>query len=120
MEVKVPLTVASGGVRQWDWKLIFCLVQGHRFIWWDSEKDFDDGENPSGQIYFVGHSGLASLSPLEMRELEKAEVPLVVNIFGRGATGNGQQTKISLLAPDLKSKEGLEQAVLSASMDKQD
>ena len=106
--------------RKWDWKSIFSIVQGHRFIWWDSENAFDEGENPSGQIYFAGHSGLAGLSPLELRELRQVEVPLISNVFGRGVTSGGQQTKISLLSPDQRTKEGFEAAVLNATLDKLD
>ena len=117
---RLELKTVSGSGHQWDWKPIFCIFQGHRFIWWSSEKDFDEGENPSGQIYFAGHSGLAGLSPLEMRELTAAEVPLVTNIFGRGSTRGGQQTKISLLSPDLRTKEGFELAAINATLDKHD
>jgi len=121
LELKVKHYIAiAANERSWDWKHIFCIIQGHRFIWWGSEKDFDEGENPSGQIYFAGHSGLAGLSPLEMRELKSVEVHLVVNIFGRGAISGGQQTKISLLAPDAIVKEAFEGAVLTATMDKKD
>jgi len=121
LELKVKNHVATAAnERLWDWKNIFCIIQGHRFIWWGSEKDFDEGENPSGQIFFAGHSGLAGLSPLEMRELKPVEAPLVVSIFGRGAADGGQQTKISLLAADFGIKESFEGAVLNATMDKND
>lgn len=105
--------------RNWDWRPIFAIVQGHRFIWWSSEKDFDEGENPQGQIFFAGHSGLAGLSPLELRELEKNEIPLVVTLFGRDAMKMGQhlQTKISILSPDVTIKDSLEKAVLTACLD---
>jgi len=56
LELKVRSYAATGDSnRQWDWKSTFAIIQGHRFIWWDSEKDFDEGENPSGQIFFAGH-----------------------------------------------------------------
>jgi len=100
--------------RNWDWVWIFAIIQGHRFVWWRSEKDFDEGENPSGQIFFAGHSGLAGLSPLELRELRKKEIPKVVNIFGRGSK---EQLKISLLVSDEAMKESLENAVLNATHD---
>lgn len=117
---KLELKVRNESGNRWNWKHIFCIIQGHRFIWWDSEKDFDEGENPSGQVYFAGHSGLAGLSPLELRELKKTEVPLVTNIFGRGATSRGEQTKISLLSPDSGTKDGFEKAVLNATLEKHD
>jgi hypothetical protein len=55
-----------------------------------------------------------------MRELKPVEVPLVVNIFGRGAIAGGEQTKLSLLTPDAIVKESFEGAVLAATMDKHD
>jgi hypothetical protein len=98
----------------WSWKGVFALIEGHRFIWWRSEKHFDTGESPLGQIFFAGHSGLAGLSPLDLRELTKEEIPSVISIFGRGPQG---QQKITLLAPSLKAKDSLENAVLFASTD---
>mmetsp|Transcript_6180 Transcript_6180/g.11745 ORF Transcript_6180/g.11745 Transcript_6180/m.11745 type:complete len:133 (+) Transcript_6180:1885-2283(+) len=98
--------------RLWDWEPVFALVHGHRFIWWRSEKHFDDGEPPLGQIFFAGHSGLGGLSPIDMRELSSEEALLIVTMFGRGLDG---QQKISLLCPDRASKEGLEDAVIAAS-----
>jgi hypothetical protein len=44
--------------RTWSWDTAFVLIEGHRFIWWRSEKHFDTGEAPLGQIFFAGHSGL--------------------------------------------------------------
>jgi hypothetical protein len=120
LELKVKVSTVLSSERPWEWRAIFCIIQGHRFIWWESEKDFDEGENPSGQIYFAGHSGLAGLSPLELRELKPYEVPLVVNIFGRGASRGGEQTKISLLTPDLQAKQAFETSVLNAVLDKND
>ena len=98
--------------RQWDWETVFGLVHGHRFIWWRSEKHFDDGEPPLGQIFFAGHSGLGGLSPMEMRELSRQEALLIVTMFGRGVE---EQQKISLLCPNAKTKEALEDAVIGAS-----
>ena len=100
--------------RNWSWEPAFGLIEGHRFIWWRSEKHFDTGEAPLGQIFFAGHSGLAGLSPLDLRELSKEEIPSVVSIFGRGDQG---QMKVSLLAPSADIKDSLENAVLDASMD---
>ncbi|KAL7527369.1 hypothetical protein ACHAXR_006588 [Thalassiosira sp. AJA248-18] len=98
----------------WSWEPAFALIEGHRFIWWRSERHFDTGEAPLGKIFFAGHSGLAGLSPLDLRELTKEEIPFVVSIFGRGS--NGQQ-KVTLLAPCSDVKDTLENAVLDASMD---
>jgi hypothetical protein len=117
LELKTPNVLApTDDGRLWDWITIFAIIQGHRFIWWRSEKDFDDGENPSGQLFFAGHSGLAGLSPLELRELKKHEIEKVVNIFGRGGKAKGQ-LKISLLVQDRTLKESLETAVLNATLD---
>ena len=106
-------TTSSKADRRWDWEPVFGLVHGHRFIWWRSEKQFDDGESPLGQIYFAGHSGLGGLSPMEMRELSRREALLIVTMFGRGMEG---QQKISVLCPEKKTKGALEDAILNASM----
>jgi len=100
--------------KQWDWVKIFAVIQGHRFIWWISENEFDDGNKPIGEIFFSGHSGLAGLSPLDLRELKKHEIPMIVSIFGRGS---GEQQKLLLLTPDSTIKEKLENAVLGACSD---
>ena len=50
----------SQSKRTWHWDTAFLLIEGHRFIWWRSEKHFDLGEAPLGQIFFAGHSGLVS------------------------------------------------------------
>ena len=105
-------TISSS--RGWNWESAFGLIEGHRFIWWVSERHFDTGESSLGQIYFAGHSGLAGLSPLDLRELSKEEVPLVVSVFGRGPHG---QQKLTILTSDLDAKEWLENSVLDASMD---
>ena len=60
------------------------------------------------------------MSPLEMRELKKDEIPFVVNIFGRTAVSGGHQTKISLLVPDFQVKETFEAAVINAFEEKYD
>ena len=113
-EKKADANDAQNSTRRssWSWKGIFALIEGHRFIWWRSEKHFDTGESPLGQIFFAGHSGLAGLSPLDLRELTKEEIPYVISIFGRGQQ---QQQKITLLAPSLELKDSLENAVLFAS-----
>ncbi len=113
-EKKADATQQSSARSSWNWKGIFALIEGHRFIWWRSEKHFDTGESPLGQIFFAGHSGLAGLSPLDLRELTKEEIPSVISIFGRGQQG---QQKITLLAPSLELKDSLENAVLFASTD---
>lgn len=102
-------------VRVWVWEPIFAVIQGHRFVWWRSEKHFDEGDTPMGHIIFAGHSGLAGLSPLELRELQPHEILQVVNIFGRG--NSGEQQKISLLLPHTDAKTIVENAVFHATND---
>ena len=113
-EKKSEQATSPSSPRKWSWETAFGLIEGHRFIWWRSEKHFDTGEAPLGQIFFAGHSGLAGLSPLELRELSMEEIPFVVSIFGRGSQ---MQQKITLLAPSSDIKDSLENAVLAASMD---
>lgn len=98
--------------RDWHWADAFAIIQGHRFLWWPSARDFDNGEPPAGRIFLAGHAGLAGLSPLEARQMNASETPLVVSIFGRGL--NGQQ-KLTILTDSVASKEALERAVLEAS-----
>ena len=57
----------------------------------------------------------AGLSPLDLRELSKEEIPFVVSVFGRGPK---TQQKLTLLASTQKIKDELENAVLSASTDR--
>ena len=52
LEVKAPSKTTA--TRSWEWAPVFSIIQGHRFIFWRSETDFDSGENPVGQIYFAG------------------------------------------------------------------
>ena len=67
-----------------------------------------------GQIFFAGHSGLAGLSPLDLRELSSEEIPFVVSIFGRSSHG---QLKVTLLATSLNAKDSLETTVLQTISD---
>ena len=113
-EKKEEQPASPSSARNWSWGSAFALIEGHRFVWWRSERHFDTGEAPLGQLFFAGHSGLAGLSPLDLRELSPEEVPFVVSIFGRGI--NGQQ-KMTLLAPSSSAKHSLEIAVVGASMD---
>uniref|UniRef100_A0A7S4W2P0 C2 domain-containing protein n=1 Tax=Ditylum brightwellii TaxID=49249 RepID=A0A7S4W2P0_9STRA len=106
--------VGGTSQRSWDWEDIFAILEGHRFIYWRDVKHFDDGEEPLGQIFFAGHSGLAGLSPLDLRELTKDEIPLVVSIFGRGVR---EQQKISVLTLNEDEKNQLEDAVMKAAFD---
>jgi len=98
--------------RDWHWADAFAIVQGRRFLWWHSAHDFDSGEAPAGRIFLAGHAGLAGLSPLETRQLNANETPLVVSIFGRGLH---DQQRLTILTDSVQSKEELEMAVLEAS-----
>ena len=95
------------------WESIFAVVQGRRFLWWKTVTDFDNGTPPQGRIFLAGHAGLSGLSPLEMREINPKDVPLVVCIFGRGL--NDQQ-RVTLLLPSDGLKDSLENAVIDASV----
>jgi len=95
----------------------FAMILGHRFLWWRSVADFDGGEPPSGRIFLAGHAGLATPSPIEMRSIDKADVPRLTCIFGRGMDG---QEKITVIAPSADVKEQLELAVSFATSAKKD
>jgi len=97
-----------------EWENIFAIILGHRFLWWRSEKHFDQGEKPIGRILFSGHSGLSGLSPLELRLLKNVNLSNVVSIFGRGES---EQVKITVMTSDQHSKEALENAVIQACLD---
>jgi len=136
MKVAVPSTniqqqnngalTISGGVegdtiarkkREWKWESVFVVIQGHRIVWWKNERAFDDGDAtpPLGQILFAGHSGIAGLSPLDIRQLDDVtEVMRTLHIFGRGSQ---EQQKIALLAANEQEKEAIEDAVIAATMD---
>jgi hypothetical protein len=108
-----PRTSSSSDCKSFPWETVFAMVQGHRFLWWQTVRDFDNGEPPSGRIFLSGHAGLTGPSPLEMRELSAEELPLVVGIFGRGLK---VQERIIMLASNVQVKECLESAVLGASL----
>lgn len=116
VDIKVAKSKGGSAIssedRLWDWETVFAIVQGRRFLWWDSVYDFDNGESPLGRIFLAGHAGLAGLSPLDLRELHKDEISLVVNIFGRGMEG---QQKLTMMCGNSQMKDELENAVLAAS-----
>lgn len=98
------------------WESIFAVVQGRRFLWWQTVSDFDSGKPPQGRIFLAGHAGLSGLSPLEMREIDPKDVALVVGIFGKGL--QREQQKVTLLLPNEELKDSLENAVICASLKK--
>lgn len=95
----------------------FAMVQGHRFLWWASIEDFDNGEVPLGQIFFGGHAGLASPSPLELRAVPLEDISRLVSIFGKGNDG---QQKLTILMPDDESRSALQKVVEGAVAIKSD
>jgi hypothetical protein len=95
----------------------FAVVQGHRFLWWETVQDFDDGEIPVGKLFLSGHAGLGGPSPLEMRALSEDELPLCISIFGRGSKG---QQRITMLLPDEITKHQLEDAISESASLKND
>lgn len=96
---------------------VFAMIQGHRFLWWRSVRDFDNGEAPIGRIFLAGHAGIATPSPLEMRAMSDDEVPRVVIVFGRGTEG---QEKHAILTPDISVKDSFERAVALSAASKSD
>jgi hypothetical protein len=95
----------------------FAVVQGHRFVWWETVQDFDNGEVPAGKLFLSGHAGLGGPSPLEMRALSKDELPFCLSIFGRGSTG---QQRITMILPDEITKQRLEDAISETTSLKND
>ncbi|GMI17155.1 hypothetical protein TrLO_g15726, partial [Triparma laevis f. longispina] len=61
----------------------FLVLQSHRVSWWKNEQEFDNGEECLAQVHWGGHSGLAGLSPLDLKTLSKEEVERSSAIFGR-------------------------------------
>lgn len=107
IEIRIT-NVGTRGESRGYWEPAFAVMKGHRFLWWNSVDSFDDGEVPSGMIYFSGHSGLTGPSPVESMEFPSNEAPLVVGVFGRGSSG---QERVLALLPDSATKEVLEAAV---------
>lgn len=109
MKLKIIVDTSS-----WKWINIFAILQGHRLIWWGSTTDFDTGKNPLGQILFAGHSGLAGLSPLDLRQLQSSEIERTLSIFGRGFS---EQEKIVLLAETKAEKIVFENLITQVTLD---
>lgn len=100
------------------WESGFAVVQGHRFIWWTSADEFDDGELPNGKVILSGHAGLGGPSPIEMKKLDmEKELPLCLTVFGKGFAG---QERITMLLPEKTVKQNLENAVLHSTSFKRD
>uniref|UniRef100_A0A7S2KQJ6 Uncharacterized protein n=2 Tax=Leptocylindrus danicus TaxID=163516 RepID=A0A7S2KQJ6_9STRA len=109
--LKVSANAAGTG---WEWRNIFTILQGHRLVWWVSSHDFDRGNKPLGQILFAGHAGLAGLSPLDLRQMQKNEFSRAISVFGRGEI---EQQKIILLASSEEEKEWIERLITEVTLD---
>lgn len=98
---------------------VFAILQGHRFLWWRTTYDFDSGNEPLGHVTLQGHAGLATPSPLEIRELNKSILDLsrLLCIFGRGIV---KQERITILLSSGSSKHELERLVEETVSEKQD
>jgi hypothetical protein len=99
------------------WVMAFAIIQGHRFLWWRSAEDFDNGEVPLGRIFLAGHAGLATPSPLELRSFQHDELARTVCIFGRGEEN---QERVTILASAVDAKEALEEMIVSSATMKKD
>jgi hypothetical protein len=107
---RIRLWVRGPNEKEVSWQTVFAVLQGHRFLWWQSVRDFDDGENPAGVLCLTGHAGLSNPSPIEAREFSREELRRLVVVFGRGP--NAQQQRITLLPQDLILKKNLENMIL--------
>ena len=96
-----------------QWEDAFAIVQGHKFLWWKTPRQFDDGELPVGRIFFSGHAGVSEPSPIEVREFSPEELPRVLSLFGRGLVG---QERVTILAPSGSTKEALERVIQAGSI----
>ena len=90
------------------WKNAFAVVEGRRFVFWDSVGAFDSGELATGLVILSGHAGIATPSPVEMREIPAEVASRVVTIFGKGSTG---QQRITMVLPDTTVRENFEATV---------
>lgn len=90
------------------WRACFAIIQGHRFTWWSSVNDFDEGCKPLGSIFLSGHSGVATPSPLDLKLVPSENLDRLVCLFGRGID---KQERLSLLTPSIAGKEELELAI---------
>jgi hypothetical protein len=99
---------ATGANGQTQWKNAFAVVEGRRFVFWDSVSAFDSGELASGLVILSGHAGIATPSPVEMREIATEVAARVVTIFGKGSTG---QQRITMVLPDTTARETFETTV---------
>lgn len=81
----------------------FLVLQSHRVSWWKNEQEFDNGEECLAQVHWGGHSGLAGLSPLDLKTLSKEEVERSSTIFGRSG-GRAVGTEGGVLEASAQAK----------------
>ena len=108
---------SPGATLSYSKQSCFAVIQGHRFLWWKNVQQFDDGDLPVGSLLLSGHAGIGGPSPLELRELTKDEVLLCLSIFGRGGAG---QQKVTMILPNVSTKEALEHAMSESASFKSD
>ena len=96
---------------------VFGMIQGNRFLWWDSTECFDRGDTVLGQLLLQGHAGVASPSPVEMKEVGDEQLDRMIVIFGRGVSS---QERISLFFGESVGRESFEASVLKALARKYD
>jgi hypothetical protein len=73
-----------------DWEEYYLLLQGHRLVWWLSEKDLAEGQKPcEGQLLLHNSgsttSGIAQTSPVDIKEMKDPKRLLA--IFGSDEHG---------------------------------
>jgi hypothetical protein len=103
-----PASKSTGGETRSHWKSAFAVIEGRRFLLWESVVAFDSGELATGHVVFAGHAGITNPSPVEVREIPEEIVSRVVSIFGRGSD---EQQRVTMILPDANAKTTLEAAV---------
>jgi len=58
----------AGGLGD-EWAEVYLMLQGRRLVWWVSEDALDQGKVAAGQLLLCGHSGLAQVSPMDIRKV---------------------------------------------------
>lgn len=108
VEILVDREKVSAGDCAAQWTRSFAVVEGRRFVFWESLLAFDNGELGTS-LSLSGHSGITNPSPVEIREIPEGAVSRAVTIFGKGPTG---QQRMTMILPDTSSKAALEKVML--------
>jgi hypothetical protein len=108
VEILTSDNPASKSTGNYHWQSSFAVVEGRRFLLWESVVAFDSGELATGHVVLSGHAGITNPSPVEAREIPEEVVSRVVSIFGRGSGG---QQRVTMILPDAMAKTALETAV---------